>query len=123
MVNQQRNCTHVLFKDSNGLLTMLLLSQAADSSRPCPRKTRRLDDAEALVRDLSRVTTENTFSYYSSCPHPPDVVCQTFIRTITFRTDPYRAPLDRITLCILRITGGKRGALKIPSCKVLPDGV
>jgi hypothetical protein len=46
--------------------------------------------------------------------HPLDVVCPTFIRTITFRTDPCRAPLNRITLCMLCMPDGKRGALKNP---------
>ena len=56
-------CTQVLFEDSDSLLTMLLLSQAAYSLCPLPPKDEDgLDDAGALVRDLSRVATEKCLS-------------------------------------------------------------
>ncbi len=125
MVKQQRNCAQVLFKDSDSLLTMLLLSQAADRSRPARERGRRLDGAGARSYETFRVTAEK-YLFLPSRHAPYTRYGGSDMCTYHYFYVPIPAtrPSPR-SLCFPHVVhaGGKRGALKIPSCKVPLDGV
>lgn len=75
MVKRLRNSAQSLFKDSDGLLPMLLLSQAADSSRPCPRKTKAAGwRRSARTRPFARYNRKNAFHTIRHVHHPLDMV-------------------------------------------------